>query len=244
MTLTVTSFNATAGKVNVTLTDSSMEFLLSGESSINHVSSSSSPPPPLSSSRYLCMSLPFILRVPHVNQSITKWSHAWEWKLTIGSKDGCISLRWLTNCPLKSHSSPPLLLQPFSHLFWSFLTASHLSCFSLFSPLTSHCFFLFFYHSPALIFSRLFIHIILILPLVLYLIGVYKRQEARLMLLLYQMRALAHSSLSRITDETWAMDGFVSIHRNLKQLASDLMKITHRLFFSLFYYYLLCLTDK
>uniref|UniRef100_G3NSP0 CUB and Sushi multiple domains 3a n=1 Tax=Gasterosteus aculeatus aculeatus TaxID=481459 RepID=G3NSP0_GASAC len=42
--------------------------------------------------------------------------------------------------------------------------------------------------------------------------GVYKRQEARLMLLLHQMRALAHSSLSRITDETWAMDGFVSIH--------------------------------
>ncbi|XP_031134127.1 CUB and sushi domain-containing protein 3-like isoform X1 [Sander lucioperca] len=40
--------------------------------------------------------------------------------------------------------------------------------------------------------------------------GVYKRQEARLMLLLYQMTALAHSSLSRITDETWAMDGFVS----------------------------------
>lgn len=141
MTLTVTSFNATAGKVNVTLTDSSMEFLLSGESSINHVSSSSSPPPPLSSSRYLCMSLPFILRVPHVNQSITKWSHAWEWKLTIGSKDGCISLRWLTNCPLKSHSSPPLLLQPFSHLFWSFLTASHLSCFSLFLPLLCTAFF-------------------------------------------------------------------------------------------------------
>uniref|UniRef100_A0A673CRR4 CUB and Sushi multiple domains 3a n=1 Tax=Sphaeramia orbicularis TaxID=375764 RepID=A0A673CRR4_9TELE len=51
--------------------------------------------------------------------------------------------------------------------------------------------------------------------------GVYKRQEARLMLLLYQMRALAHSSLSRITDETWAMDGFVSIHRNFKQLVSD-----------------------
>uniref|UniRef100_A0A8D3CAD4 CUB and Sushi multiple domains 3a n=1 Tax=Scophthalmus maximus TaxID=52904 RepID=A0A8D3CAD4_SCOMX len=51
--------------------------------------------------------------------------------------------------------------------------------------------------------------------------GVYKRQEARLMLLLYQMRALAHSSLSRITDETWAMDGFVSIHMNWKQLASN-----------------------
>lgn len=42
MTLTVTSFNATTGKVNVTLTDSSMEFLLSGESSINHWSVSSS----------------------------------------------------------------------------------------------------------------------------------------------------------------------------------------------------------
>uniref|UniRef100_H2TR21 CUB and Sushi multiple domains 3 n=1 Tax=Takifugu rubripes TaxID=31033 RepID=H2TR21_TAKRU len=41
--------------------------------------------------------------------------------------------------------------------------------------------------------------------------GVYKRQEARLMLLRYQMRALAHSSLSRITDESWAMDGFVSL---------------------------------
>lgn len=45
--------------------------------------------------------------------------------------------------------------------------------------------------------------------------GVYKRQEARLMLLRYQMRALAHSSLSRITDESWAMDGFVSLLRNL-----------------------------
>lgn len=53
------------------------------------------------------MSLSFISRVPHVNQSITKWSHAWEWKLTIGSKDGCISLRWLTNCPLESLVSPP-----------------------------------------------------------------------------------------------------------------------------------------
>uniref|UniRef100_A0A665U3Y9 CUB and Sushi multiple domains 3a n=1 Tax=Echeneis naucrates TaxID=173247 RepID=A0A665U3Y9_ECHNA len=42
------------------------------------------------------------------------------------------------------------------------------------------------------------------------LFGVYKRQEARLMLLLYQMRARAHSSLTRITDDTWSMDGFVS----------------------------------
>lgn len=35
------------------------------------------------------------------------------------------------------------------------------------------------------------------------------------MLLRYQMRALAHSSLSRITDESWAMDGFVSLLWNL-----------------------------
>lgn len=55
MTLTVTNFNATTGKVNVTLADSSMEFLLSGESSINHLSSASSRPPPLSSSHYLCV---------------------------------------------------------------------------------------------------------------------------------------------------------------------------------------------
>uniref|UniRef100_A0A668ASR4 CUB and Sushi multiple domains 3 n=1 Tax=Myripristis murdjan TaxID=586833 RepID=A0A668ASR4_9TELE len=48
MTLTITSFNATTGKVNVTLTDSSMEFLLSGESSINHLSPTSSLSPPLS----------------------------------------------------------------------------------------------------------------------------------------------------------------------------------------------------
>lgn len=94
MTLTVASFNATTGKVNVTLRDSSMEFLLSGESSINHLSSTSSP---LTSPQQICVSLPFILRMPHVNQSITKWSHAWEWKLTIGAKDGCISLQRVTD---------------------------------------------------------------------------------------------------------------------------------------------------
>lgn len=49
MSLTVTSFNATTGKVNVTLTDSSTEFLLSGESSINYLSPTSYPAPPLSS---------------------------------------------------------------------------------------------------------------------------------------------------------------------------------------------------
>lgn len=69
MTLTVTRFNATTGKVNVTLRDSSMEFLLSGESSINHLSSASSP---LTSPQQICVSLPFISRMPHVNQSITK----------------------------------------------------------------------------------------------------------------------------------------------------------------------------
>ncbi len=68
------------------------------------------------------------------------------------------------------------------------------------------------------------------------------------MLLLYQMRVLAHSSLSRITDETWAMDGFVSTHRNLKRLASDIMKITKScdclLFsFTFFFIYLLILTS-
>lgn len=67
------------------------------------------------------------------------------------------------------------------------------------------------------------------------------------MLMLYQMRAVAHSSLSRITDETWAMDGFVSIHRNLKQLASDLFKVTKSCDCLLFVYLFICLlslTDK
>ncbi|XP_077382387.1 CUB and sushi domain-containing protein 3-like isoform X4 [Festucalex cinctus] len=40
--------------------------------------------------------------------------------------------------------------------------------------------------------------------------GVYKHQEAKLTLLLYHTRALAHNSLNRITLETWPMDGFVS----------------------------------
>ncbi|CAL8356513.1 unnamed protein product [Arctogadus glacialis] len=41
--------------------------------------------------------------------------------------------------------------------------------------------------------------------------GVYKSQEARLTLLLRQARALAHGSpFSRITHDSWAMDGFVS----------------------------------
>ncbi|XP_034142652.1 CUB and sushi domain-containing protein 3 [Esox lucius] len=40
--------------------------------------------------------------------------------------------------------------------------------------------------------------------------GVYKSHEARLMLLLYHMKALAHSTYTRVTEESWAMDGFVS----------------------------------
>uniref|UniRef100_A0A4W5KS96 Uncharacterized protein n=1 Tax=Hucho hucho TaxID=62062 RepID=A0A4W5KS96_9TELE len=40
--------------------------------------------------------------------------------------------------------------------------------------------------------------------------GVYKNHETRLMLLLYHMKALTHSTYSRVTEETWAMDGFVS----------------------------------
>ncbi|XP_041758028.1 CUB and sushi domain-containing protein 3-like [Coregonus clupeaformis] len=40
--------------------------------------------------------------------------------------------------------------------------------------------------------------------------GVYKNREARLMLLLYHMKALAHSTYNQVTEETWAMDGFVS----------------------------------
>lgn len=47
MTLTVSSFNATTGKVNVTLADSSVEFQLSGESSVNHPSLPALPCPAL-----------------------------------------------------------------------------------------------------------------------------------------------------------------------------------------------------
>lgn len=64
------------------------------------------------------------------------------------------------------------------------------------------------------------------------------------MLVLYQMRALAHSSLSRITDETWAMDGFVSIHRNLKQLDGDLLKITKSCDCLLFYFLFFVQSDR
>lgn len=38
LTLTVSCFNTTSGQVNATVADSSVEFLLSGETSINHLS--------------------------------------------------------------------------------------------------------------------------------------------------------------------------------------------------------------
>lgn len=41
--------------------------------------------------------------------------------------------------------------------------------------------------------------------------GVYKSGEARLTLRLYHMRALVHGTHAKITEETWTMDGFVSI---------------------------------
>lgn len=37
LTLTVSGFNSTSGQVNATVADSSVEFLLSGETSINHI---------------------------------------------------------------------------------------------------------------------------------------------------------------------------------------------------------------
>uniref|UniRef100_A0AAY4CTR7 CUB and Sushi multiple domains 3a n=1 Tax=Denticeps clupeoides TaxID=299321 RepID=A0AAY4CTR7_9TELE len=44
----------------------------------------------------------------------------------------------------------------------------------------------------------------------LLLSGVYKSQEARLMLFMYHARASSHTALSKIKEETWSMDGFVS----------------------------------
>ncbi|XP_061076047.1 LOW QUALITY PROTEIN: CUB and sushi domain-containing protein 3-like [Conger conger] len=44
----------------------------------------------------------------------------------------------------------------------------------------------------------------------LLLSGVYKSQEARLMLFVYHATAASHVVLSRIKEQTWSMDGFVS----------------------------------
>uniref|UniRef100_A0A8B9EFD0 CUB and Sushi multiple domains 3 n=1 Tax=Anser cygnoides TaxID=8845 RepID=A0A8B9EFD0_ANSCY len=45
----------------------------------------------------------------------------------------------------------------------------------------------------------------------LLLSGVYKSQEARLMLHIYLIKAPSHTSMSKLKEEKWAMDGFVSI---------------------------------
>ncbi|XP_009946766.1 PREDICTED: CUB and sushi domain-containing protein 3-like, partial [Leptosomus discolor] len=44
----------------------------------------------------------------------------------------------------------------------------------------------------------------------LLLSGVYKSQEARLMLHIYLIKAPSHTSVSKLKEEKWAMDGFVS----------------------------------
>ncbi|XP_009079775.1 PREDICTED: CUB and sushi domain-containing protein 3-like, partial [Acanthisitta chloris] len=44
----------------------------------------------------------------------------------------------------------------------------------------------------------------------LLLSGVYKSQEARLMLHIYLIKAPSHTSASKLKEEKWAMDGFVS----------------------------------
>lgn len=108
MTLTVSSFNATTGKVNVTLFDSSVEFQLSGESSLNHLPH----PPNPHHHHHHHMSLPFISGAARVNQSISERSHAWQWKLTVGLKGGCAGSHWLAaNSSLKTQPSSLLTSQ-------------------------------------------------------------------------------------------------------------------------------------
>lgn len=132
-----------------------------------------------------------------MHQSTTKASHAPECKLNIVSKDRCVGL-----CSLLATRGPARPLAPHFR--------------PLFCP--SAFYYLLFF---ALCFcTASSLHMVL----GLYVAGVYKSQEARLMLLRYQMRALAHSSLSRITDESWAMDGFVSILWNLLQLVKNLLE--------------------
>lgn len=45
----------------------------------------------------------------------------------------------------------------------------------------------------------------------LHFTGVYKSQEARLMLRIYLIKVPAHASVKKMKEENWAMDGFVSI---------------------------------
>lgn len=46
---------------------------------------------------------------------------------------------------------------------------------------------------------------------ILSLTGVYKSQEARLMLHIYLIKGPSHTTVSKMKEEKWAMDGFVSI---------------------------------
>uniref|UniRef100_A0A8C7D0Q5 CUB and Sushi multiple domains 3 n=1 Tax=Oncorhynchus kisutch TaxID=8019 RepID=A0A8C7D0Q5_ONCKI len=58
----------------------------------------------------------------------------------------------------------------------------------------------------------------------LLLSGVYKSQEARLMLLMYHVKTSTHTTLGKVKEETWSMDGFVSLplFTNRKDLIFDL----------------------
>lgn len=42
------------------------------------------------------------------------------------------------------------------------------------------------------------------------LVGVYKSQEARLMLLVYDVQTSSTTTLTRMKEEQWSLDGFVS----------------------------------
>lgn len=45
----------------------------------------------------------------------------------------------------------------------------------------------------------------------LHFTGVYKSQEARLMLHIYLIKVPTHASVKKMKEDNWAMDGFVSI---------------------------------
>ncbi|XP_041104585.1 CUB and sushi domain-containing protein 3-like [Polyodon spathula] len=57
--------------------------------------------------------------------------------------------------------------------------------------------------------------------------GIYKSQEARLMLLMFHAKASAHSSLSKIKEEKWSMDGFVSRSKLTKDEILSVLKCVH-----------------
>uniref|UniRef100_A0A8C9TQI4 CUB and Sushi multiple domains 3 n=1 Tax=Scleropages formosus TaxID=113540 RepID=A0A8C9TQI4_SCLFO len=55
----------------------------------------------------------------------------------------------------------------------------------------------------------------------LLLSGVYKSQEARLMLLMYHVRASTHTALNKMKEEAWSMDGFVSLNMSESNNSSN-----------------------